>query len=59
MLWIKRLLWRLFNMKADKTPHPYRKNPKSAEGYAAVRKATNAARPKQVWSEALKQWVRA
>lgn len=46
-------------MKADKTPHPYRKNGGSAEAYAKLRKAANAARPKQVWDDKLKQWVRA
>lgn len=46
-------------MKADKLPHRYRKNGASAEAYAKLRKAANAARSKQVWDAVLKQWVRA
>ena len=36
-------------MPRNTIPHPRRKNAHAADQYALLRKATNAARPKQVW----------
>jgi len=44
--------------KQETKDHRHRKNPRSAEAFAAARHARNAARPKQVWRVTEQAWIR-